>query len=64
MRPDVSHIDEYGEMTTDLVLSLLSSAYEDELKLDKALKELSEDVFAELEKELQRLERDGKLDLS
>ena len=64
MRPEVSHIDEYGEMTTDLVLSLLSSAYEDELKLDKALKELSEDVFAELEKELQRLERDGKLDLN
>jgi hypothetical protein len=49
--------------TVELVLSLLADAYADEDKLDKILKELSEEVFAELIKEIQRLADDGKINL-
>ena len=43
--PETHYINEYTKLTVELVLSLLASAYEDELKLDKVLKELSDDVF-------------------
>ena len=64
MKPEVKHINKYVKPTVELVLSLLAEAYEDELKLDKVLKELSDDVFRELEKELRLLEKNGKIDLS
>lgn len=63
MKPEVKHINKYVKPTVELVLSLLAEAYEDELKLDKVLKELSDDVFRELEKELRLLEKNGKIDL-
>lgn len=62
--PEVPHINKYAEPTIELVLSLLAQAYEDETKLDKVLKELSEDVFRELVEELKVLEKNGKIDLS
>lgn len=62
--PEVPHINKYARPTIELVLSLLAKAYEDEEKLDKVLKELSEDVFRELVKELTNLEKSGKIDLS
>lgn len=61
--PQVPHFNKYVKPTVELVLSLLASAYEDELKLDKVLKELSDDVFAEIVKELRLLEKNGKIDL-
>lgn len=62
--PEVPHINKYAQPTIELVLSLLAQAYEDEAKLDRVLKELSEDVFRELVKELTNLEKSGKIDLS
>lgn len=60
----VPHINKYAQPTIELVLSLLEQAYQDETKLDKVLKELSEDVFRELVEELKVLEKNGKIDLS
>ena len=62
--PEVSHINKYAQPTIELVLSLLEQAYQDETKLDRVLKELSEDVFRELVEELKVLEKNGKIDLS
>lgn len=62
--PEVPRINRYAQPTIELVLSLLAQAYEDEAKLDRVLKELSEDVFRELAKELTNLEKSGKIDLS
>lgn len=62
--PEVPHINKYAQPTIELVLSLLEQAYQDETKLDKVLKELSEDVFKELVEELKVLEKNGKIDLS
>lgn len=62
--PEVPHINEYAQPTIELVLSLLEQAYQDETKLDRVLKELSEDVFRELAEELKVLEKNGKIDLS
>lgn len=61
--PIVPHYNQYVEPTLKLVLSLLAQAYEDEAKLDKVLAEISEEVFKELEKELKRLAKEGKIDL-
>ena len=63
MTPRVPHFNKYVKPTVELVLSLLADAYADEDKLDKILKELSEEVFAELAKEIQRLADDGKINL-
>lgn len=63
MTPRVPHFNKYVKPTVELVLSLLADAYADEDKLDKMLKELSEEVFAELTKEIQRLADDGKISL-
>lgn len=60
----VPHINKYAQPTIELVLSLLEQAYQDETKLDRVLKELSEDVFRELVEELKVLEKNGKIDLS
>lgn len=62
--PEVPHINKYAQPTIELVLSLLEQAYQDENKLDRVLKELSEDVFRELVEELKVLEKNGKIDLS
>lgn len=62
--PEVQHFNRYVRPTVELVLSLLADAYADEDKLDKVLKELSEDVFRELCAELTKLEKSGKIDLS
>lgn len=62
--PEVPHINKYAQPTIELVLSLLEQAYQDEAKLDRVLKELSEDVFRELVEELKVLEKNGKIDLS
>lgn len=62
--PEVPHINKYAQPTIELVLSLLEQAYQDETKLDRVLKELSEDVFKELVEELKVLEKNGKIDLS
>lgn len=64
MIPEVQHFNKYVEPTLELVLSLLADAYQDELKLDRILKELSEDVFLEIKKELLNLEKNGKIDLN
>ena len=62
--PEVPRINRYAQPTIELVLSLLARAYEDEAKLDRVLQELSDDVFQELAKELTKLEKSGKIDLS
>lgn len=63
-RPEVPHINKYAKPTIELVLSLLEQAYQDEYKLDRILKELSDDVLRELVEELKVLEKNGKIDLS
>ena len=62
--PSIPHFNRYVKPTLELVLSLLAEAYEDEAKLDKILAELSEEVFAELEKEITKLAKNGKIDLT
>lgn len=60
--PEVSHFNPYVEPTIALVLRLLEEAAEDQNKLDKILKQMSDQVFAELTAEIQRLVDDGKID--
>ena len=59
----IPHFNKYVKPTVELVLTLLAEAYEDQDKLDKVLKELSDDVFEELIKELMKLADDGKINL-
>ena len=59
--PEVPHFNRYVKPTVELVLRLLAEAYGDQDKLDKVLKELSDDVFEELIKELMKLAEDGKI---
>lgn len=59
----IPSFNQYAEPTVELVLRLLGEAYEDEAKLDRVLKDISEEVFTELENELYRLAEDGKIDL-
>lgn len=61
--PAVPHFNRYVKPTIELVLSLLADAYKDQHLLDKILKEISDEVFAELEKEINKLVKDGKIDL-
>lgn len=56
--------NEYKELTIEKIYDLLEQAYEDETKLDKILEEIADEVFADLEKILRKLEKDGKIDLS
>lgn len=60
--PEVPHFNRYVKPTVELVLRLLAEAYEDQHKLDRILKEISDEVFAELAKEIQKLVDDGKID--
>jgi hypothetical protein len=60
--PEVPHFNRYVKPTVELVLRLLAEAYEDQHKLDRVLKEISDEVFAELAKEIQKLVDDGKID--
>ena len=57
------HVNPYSKPTVELVLKLLSDAFEDEDKLDKFLSNLSESVFKEVRKLLTQLEKDGKIKL-
>ena len=59
----IPHFNPYVKPTLELVLSLLAAAYEDEAYLDRVLSKMSEEVFAELKKEIEKLVKDGKLDL-
>lgn len=59
----IPHFNKYVEPTLELVLSLLAAAYEDEAYLDRVLYKMSEEVFAELKKEIEKLAKDGKIDL-
>lgn len=61
--PEVPHFNRYVKPTVELVLRLLAEAYKDQHKLDKILKEISDEVFAELAKEIQKLADDGKINL-
>ena len=61
--PEVRHFNKYVEPTLELVLSLLAAAYEDQAYLDKILYQMSEEIFAELKKEIEKMVKDGKLDL-
>lgn len=61
--PEVRHFNKYVEPTVELVLSLLAAAYEDQAYLDKILYQMSEEIFAELKKEIEKMVKDGKLDL-
>ena len=61
--PVVPHFNRYVKPTVELVLRLLAEAYKDQHKLDKILKEISDEVFAELAKEIQKLVDDGKINL-
>lgn len=61
--PTIPHFNKYTQPTIELVLSLLAAAYEDEAYLDRALVKMSEEIFAELQKEIEKLAKDGKLDL-
>lgn len=56
--------NEYKELTIEKIYDLLEQAYEDETKLDKILEEIADEVFADLEKILRKLEKNGKIDLS
>lgn len=57
-------ISKYKKLTVELILSLLAEAYAEEAKLDKILAKISEDALAEFVKELRRLEKRGKIDLT
>jgi hypothetical protein len=61
--PTIPHFNKYTQPTIELVLSLLADAYEDEAYLDRALVKMSEEIFAELLKEIEKLAKDGKIDL-
>lgn len=54
---------EYQTLTLDLILKLIEDAYGKEKYLDQLLYDLSEEIFEEVIKELQKLAEDGKLDL-
>lgn len=54
----------YQTLTLDLILELLEDAYKREEELDRYLSSLSDKVFQQVKKELQQLEKDGKIDLS
>ena len=59
----IPHFNKYVEPTLELVLSLLAAAYEDEAYLDRVLYKMSEEVFAELKKEIEKLAKDSKINL-
>lgn len=61
--PKVPHFNRYVKPTVELVLRLLAEAYEDQHLLDKVLKKICDEVFAELIKEIQKLVNDGKINL-
>lgn len=60
----VPHFNQYVEPTIELILFLLAAAYEDQANLDKFLLGKSEEVFAELKEEIEKMIKDGKIDLS
>lgn len=60
----VPHYNRYVRPTLDLVLSLLAEAYKDQAHLDKVLLQMSEEVFIELKREIEKLVKKGRLDLN
>lgn len=61
--PAVPHFNRYVRPTVELVLSLLADAYKNQHTLDKILETISDDVFAELEKEIKKMVKNGRIDL-
>lgn len=61
-RPNL--FDEYSQPTIDFIWGLLEDAYKDEDKLDKILKEISDDVFEEVKDILLDMEDAGEIDMS
>lgn len=57
-------INRYSKPTMDLIIELLQRANQLNIDVDKVLEELSESALQELIEELQKLEKDGKIDLS
>lgn len=60
---EVQHFNPYVKPTVELVLSLLAAASEDQNYLDKVLNKMSEEVIIQLQKEVEGLVKDGKVDL-
>lgn len=60
---EVQHFNPYVKPTVELVLSLLAAASEDQNYLDKVLSKMSEEVIASLQKEIEGLVKNGKVDL-
>lgn len=59
----MNRFSKYSKPTIELVLSLLAEAYDKEAQLDKILERISDEVFAEIKEELEKMIRDGKIDL-
>ena len=59
----MNRFSKYSEPTLELVLQLLADAYGEEAKLDKILNAISEELLWELQKELKKMVKDGKIDL-
>ena len=60
---EVQHFNPYVKPTVELVLSLLTAASKDQNYLDKVLSKMSEEVIVSLQKEIEGLVKDGKVDL-
>lgn len=60
---EVQHFNPYVKPTVELVLSLLTAASKDQNYLDKVLSKMSEEVITSLQKEIEGLVKDGKIDL-
>lgn len=60
---EVPHFNPYVKPTVELVLSLLTAASKDQNYLDKVLSKMSEEVIVSLQKEIEGLVKDGKIDL-
>ena len=60
----MNRFSKYSKPTIELVLQLLAEAYDKEAALDKVLERISDEVFAEVKAELEKMIRNGKIDLS
>lgn len=57
-------LNKYRKATAELIEKLLREADQLNVDLDKLLHEVSEEILEEVVKELQKLEKDGKIDLA
>ena len=58
------HFSEYTELTLEMVEEILELASEKNKYLDRLLDRISRDTFEEIKKEIYKLVKDGKLDLT